>query len=56
MANKFSANASTIGYLYQIRFALFVLLQRIEYNPDAQISGSVSELLVDDRLKGELEQ
>ncbi len=38
MANKFSANASTIGYLYQIRYALFVLLQKIEYNPDAQIS------------------
>lgn len=29
MANKFSASSSTLGYLYQIRYALFVLLQRI---------------------------
>lgn len=38
MANKFSANAPTLGYLYQIRYALFVLLQRIANDPDAQIS------------------
>ncbi|TYQ30860.1 ABC-three component system protein [Pseudanabaena sp. UWO310] len=38
MANKFSANAPTLGYLYQIRYALFVLLQRIANEPDAKIS------------------
>ncbi|MEP0868831.1 hypothetical protein NDA01_03345 [Trichocoleus desertorum AS-A10] len=38
MANQFSANAPALGYLYQIRYSLLVLLQKIRYEPEIEIS------------------
>lgn len=35
---NFDASASALGYLYQVRYALFVLLQGVKENPDCGIS------------------
>ncbi len=38
MTNTFSANQPALGYLYQIRYALFVLLQAIDVDPESSLS------------------
>lgn len=38
MTNQFSAGEHLVGYLYQIRYALFVLLRRIKDEPGVEIS------------------
>jgi len=38
MANTFSGNEPALGYLYQVRYALFVLLREIENDPDTSLS------------------
>ena len=38
MTNTFSANEPALGYLYQIRFALYLLLQEVQERPESELS------------------
>lgn len=38
MSNQFSASEHLVGYLYQVRYALLVLLQKIKYEPNIELS------------------
>lgn len=38
MSSQFSAPEQLVGYLYQVRYALLVLLQKIKYEPNIELS------------------
>ena len=38
MSNQFSASEHLVGYLYQVRYALLVLLQKIKYELNIELS------------------